>query len=160
MTDQPSSPADHPQQPLDVPAAPAPAPSAQPATPQPAAPPAAAAAPAGKPLVAYDDFAKLDLRVGKVLEVADHPNADKLLVLKVDIGGGQVRQVLAGLREYMPHEALLGREIVIVANLQPRKMRGLESQGMLLAASDEQGGQRRVVALTTAAPVPPGSPVS
>jgi methionyl-tRNA synthetase len=98
--------------------------------------------------------------VGKVLEVADHPNADKLLVLKVDLGGGQVRQVLAGLREYMPHEALLGREVVIVANLQPRKMRGLESQGMLLAASDEQGPQRRVVALTTATPVPPGSPVS
>jgi methionyl-tRNA synthetase len=155
MTDQPSNPADNQPQQSDAPGAPV-----QPAAPAPVAPPPAATAQAAKPLITYDDFAKLDLRVGKVIEVADHPNADKLLVLKVDLGGGQVRQILAGLRQYMPHEALLGREVVVVANLAPRKMRGLESQGMVLAATEDQGGQRKVVAVTTASPVPPGSQVS
>ena len=147
MTDQPTEPTT-PAQPV-------------PAQPAPAAPaPAAAPASQAKPTITYDDFVKLDLRVGKVLEVADHPNADKLLVLKVDIGDGQVRQIIAGLRQYVPHEALLGREIAIVANLEPRKMRGLESQGMLLAASFTEGEQRKVVPLTTATPVPPGSQIS
>lgn len=126
--------------------------------PQPTPSPAPAV-PAGKPVITYDDFAKLDLRVAKVLEVADHPNADKLLVLKVDLGGEQ-RQIIAGLRQYCPHESLLGREIVVVANLEPRKMRGLESQGMLLAASEIQGDSKKVVPLTTALPVQPGSTVS
>lgn len=133
-----------------------PSPASQP-TPPPA--PAAPATPQGKPTITYDDFAKLDLRVAKVLEVADHPNADKLLVLKVDLGGEQ-RQIIAGLRQYCSHESLLGQTIVVVANLEPRKMRGLESQGMLLAASDIKGEQKNVVPLTTALPVPPGSTVS
>lgn len=128
-------------------------------TPPPAAPKPPEAT-AGKPLVSYDDFAKLDLRVGKVLEVAQHPNADKLWVLKVDVGGGQQKQILAGLRPYCPPEALLGRNIVIVANLEPRKMRGLESQGMLLAASYTEGEARHVVILTTDQPAPAGSPIS
>jgi len=122
--------------------------------------PAPAAAPAGKPTITYDDFAKLDLRIAKVLEVASHPNADKLLVLKIDLGGGQQRQIVAGLKPYVAPEALLGRNIVVVANLEPRKMRGLESQGMLLAASYEQDSARQVVFLTTDQPVPSGSPVS
>lgn len=116
-----------------------------------------------KDVIQYDDFAKLDLRVGKVVEVGDHPNADKLLVLKVDLGGEQ-RQIVAGLRGYCSHEEMLGREIVVVANLVPRKMRGLESQGMLLAASYTEGeGEaqtRQVVPVTTSRPVPPGSSVS
>ena len=81
-----------------------------------------------------DDFAKLDLRTGKVLEIRDHPNADKLYVLTVDLGN-EKRQIIAGLRAYVPAEALLGKNIIVVANLAPRKMRGLESNGMLLAAS-------------------------
>jgi len=112
-----------------------------------------------KPLVNYDDFAKLDLCVAKVLEVKDHPNADKLYVLTVDVGGRQ-RQIIAGLRPYMPPEALLGQCIIIVANLEPRKMRGLESQGMLLAASYEHGQDRKVVFLTTDTEVPAGSPIA
>lgn len=132
----------------------------QPAVPPAAAPAAAPAAPqAGKPLVSYDDFAKLDLRVGKVIEVANHPNADKLYVLKVDLGTEQ-RQVLAGLRAYVAPEGLLGRSIVVVANLEPRKMRGMESQGMLLAASYPEGDDRKVVILTTDLEVPPGSTIS
>ena len=105
--------------------------------PPPSAAPAPASVPAaaqGKPLVAYEDFAKLDLRVAKVLEVTAHPNADKLIVLKVDLGTEQ-RQIVAGLRAFYGAENLVGKNIVIVANLQPRKMRGLESDGMLLAAT-------------------------
>ncbi len=113
--------------------------------------------------IQYDDFAKLDLRVGTVTEVQDHPNADKLLVLKVDLGPEQ-RQIIAGLRGFISPEALLGSQVVIVANLAPRKMRGLESQGMILAASYTEGEAdaaiRHVTTLTPATPVPPGSAVS
>ncbi len=132
-----------------------PSPSAG-ATP-PAAPPAAVAA---KPVISFDDFAKLDLRVGKIVEIKNHPNADKLYVTSVDMGGGQVRQVIAGLRPYIAPEGLIGKNVVLVANLAPRKMRGLESQGMLLAASFMEGPDRKVVVLTTDLPVPPGSTVS
>jgi methionyl-tRNA synthetase len=123
----------------------------------PAAPPTAEA---GKPVINYDDFAKLDLRVGKVIEIKNHPNADKLYVASVDLGGGQVRQVIAGLRPYIAPEGLIGRNVIVVANLEPRKMRGLESQGMLLAASYMEGPDRKVVILTTDLPVPPGSTIS
>jgi methionyl-tRNA synthetase len=118
-----------------------------------------APAESGKPTISYDEFAKLDLRVGTVKEVAAHPNADKLLVLQVDLGG-RTRQILAGLKRHYAPEALLGRQIVLVANLAPRKMRGLESQGMLLAAV--VGGEEKedVVILTPEKPVPPGSPCS
>lgn len=112
-----------------------------------------------KPLITYDDFAKLDLRIAKVLEVADHPNADKLLVLKIDMGDQQ-RQILAGIRGQYTHEQLLGREVVVVANLEPRKMRGLESQGMMLAASAGEGEARQVIVLMPEREVPAGSIVS
>lgn len=112
-----------------------------------------------KPCVQYDDFARLDLRVGTIREVAAHPNADKLLVLKVDLGSEQ-RQIIAGIRAYYSPEALLGRQIVVVANLAPRKMRGLESQGMLLAASSEDENGRKVIFLTPEQEIAPGSPVS
>jgi methionine--tRNA ligase beta chain len=111
----------------------------------------------GPTIIQYDDFAKLELRVGTVLEVSDHPNADKLLVLKVDLGDQQ-RQIIAGLRGYVSHEQLLGRQVAIVANLAPRKMRGLESQGMLLAASyTDAAGQMHVVPLTLMEQLPAGS---
>jgi methionyl-tRNA synthetase len=107
--------------------------------------------------VQFADFAKLVLRVGTVLEAQDHPNADKLIVLKVDLGDQQ-RQIVAGLRGYYSAAELLGRQIVVVANLAPRTMRGLESQGMLLAACTPD--QTSVVVLTPERPVPPGTPVS
>jgi len=114
---------------------------------------------APKPTISFDDFLKLDLRVGRVLEVSDHPNADKLVVLKVDVGG-EPRQLIAGLRPYMDCQALVGRDIVVVTNIEPRKMRGMESQGMLLAASYLEGAERRVVVLTTDKPVPSGAEIS
>jgi len=84
----------------------------------------------------YDDFAKLDLRVATVVECKVHPNADKLLVLQVELAGGERRQICAGLKVHYTPEWFVGKQIVVVANLAPRTMRGEVSQGMLLAASD------------------------
>jgi methionyl-tRNA synthetase len=88
--------------------------------------------------ITIDDFAKVELRVAQILVAERVPKADKLLRLEVDLGC-EKRQILAGIAEYYETEKLIGRKIVIVANLAPRKMRGLESNGMLLAASLEDG---------------------
>jgi|SRR3990172_873827 len=109
------------------------------------------------PTITFEDFAKLDLRVAKVLEARDHPNADKLIVLKVDLGTEQ-RQLVAGLKGYYTAEQLIGRNLIVVANLAPRMMRGEPSQGMLLAAVTDDRSQ--VVYLTTAGDVPAGCKVS
>jgi methionyl-tRNA synthetase len=85
--------------------------------------------------ITIEDFAKVELRVGEI-KVADRvPNADKLLRFEIDLGEEKPRQILAGLAEYYEPEKLIGRKVVVVANLKPRKMRGLESQGMICAAS-------------------------
>jgi methionyl-tRNA synthetase len=118
-------------------------------------------APSGKAMIQYDDFAKIDLRVAKILSAAPHPNGDKLVVLQVDMGDGQQRQILAGIRQWYAPETLVGKSIVVVANLAPRKMRGLESNGMLLAATVKEGEEYRdVVVVTPDRDVPPGSTVS
>jgi methionyl-tRNA synthetase len=89
--------------------------------------------------ISIDDFAKVDLRVGIVREAARVKGADKLLHLRVDIGESHPRTIIAGIAlAYSPDE-LIGRKVVIVANLAPRKLRGLESQGMIVAASLEGG---------------------
>ena len=114
----------------------------------------------GKATITYDDFCKLDMRVATVVEVAEHPNADRLVVLQVDLGD-EKRQIIAGIKAYCSPEALLGKQIVVVTNLAPRKMRGMESNGMLLAASVTEGDELRdVVVLTSDKQVPPGSTVS
>jgi methionine--tRNA ligase beta chain len=105
----------------------------------------------------FDEFLKVKLRVAKVLEAEEHPNADKLLVLKVDLGDEQ-RQIVAGLKKHYAPADLVGRNIVVVTNLAPRKMRGLESQGMLLAACTENESQ--VVVISPADNVPPGTTVT
>ena len=87
-------------------------------------------------MITYDEFSKLDLRIGKVLEVADHPNADKLYVLKVDIGEKEI-QLVAGLKQHCSIEDLQDKKVVVLTNLEPRAVRGVESQGMLLAAQSE-----------------------
>lgn len=92
-------------------------------------------APEQKPTILFDDFAKIDLRVAKVIEAQEHPNADKLLVLKLDLGSLGERTICAGVRKYYAAQDLVGKSIIVVANLAPRAMRGIESQGMLLAAS-------------------------
>jgi methionyl-tRNA synthetase len=113
----------------------APAPAGAPlATAEAAAPSAPDHASASSPIITIDDFVKVDLRVAQVLVAERVPKADKLLRLEVDLGY-EKRQILAGIAQYYEPEKLIGRKIVIVANLAPRKMRGLESNGMLLAAS-------------------------
>ena len=111
------------------------------------------------PTITFDDFLKLDLRVATVIEAEDHPNADKLLRLTVDLGCEQ-RQVIAGIKGYYEPSELIGKQIVVVANLAPRKMRGLESQGMLLAASSENEQGRTMTLITTDKQIAPGATVS
>ena len=102
--------------------------------------PAPAAAPAEQtPMIAIDDFSKIDLRVGQVISAERVKGADKLLHLKVDIAEPEPRSIVAGIAEAYEPEKLIGRKVVIVANLQPRKLRGLMSQGMIVAASVEGG---------------------
>ena len=105
----------------------------------------------------YDDFAKIDLRVATVAECKPHPNADKLLVLQIDLGTER-RQICAGLRQHYQPEQLVGKQIIVVANLAPRTMRGEVSNGMLLAATDPATG--KVIIMSPSEPVSPGSKVS
>jgi len=109
-----------------------------------------------KPTITYEQFAAIDLRVGRVLEAGPHPNADKLLVLKVDLGPLGIRQVMAGIKAYYQPDQLVGKFVVTVANLAPRVMRGLESQGMILAASEGEP-PTDVIVLVLDKPVSPGS---
>ncbi|MBM3333066.1 methionine--tRNA ligase [Candidatus Sumerlaeota bacterium] len=105
--------------------------------------------------ISFDEFAKIDLRVARVLEAAQVKGTDKLLRLVIDLGGEQ-RQIVAGVAEFYKPEQLVGKTIIVVANLAPRKIRGVESKGMLLAAHD--GATFRL--LTTDADCTPGSKVS
>lgn len=111
------------------------------------------AAPAAPAEITYDDFTKVALRTGVILSAERHPNADRLLVLKVDTAEAEPRQIVAGIAEFYAPEALVGKTVVVVTNLAPRKMRGLWSQGMLLAAGEQ------AALLTTLAEVPAGSSI-
>ena len=104
--------------------------------------------------ITFDDFLKLDLRVAKILEAGEHPNADKLLVLTIDLGS-ETRQIVAGIKAHYDPAELPGKNIIVCANLEPRKMRGIESQGMLLAASTEDKSQ--IILLTPDKEIQPGS---
>ena len=92
-----------------------------------------------QPEITIDEFARVDLRVGTIRTAEPHPNADRLVVLSVDIGEPQPRQLLAGIRASYDVRSLVGRQVVVVANLKPAVLRGVESRGMLLAASDPDG---------------------
>lgn len=125
------------------------------AVPAPAPAPGTATTPPSTPgIISIEDFAKVDLRVGTVLTVERIPKADKLLKLTVDIGE-EVRQVLAGIALYYEPESLIGRKVVVVVNLAPRKMRGLDSNGMIVAAS--VGPEGRPVLATFTEEVPNGA---
>lgn len=140
-----------------------------------------------KELIGFDDFKKLDIRIAKVLSVENHPNADKLYILKVDVGpaasptigtaspavgapeqkagepvpaGRDIRQCVAGLRPFISPERLLNRHVAMVVNLKPAMLRGMESAAMLLAASSETASGREVVLLLPEKELPPGSTVS
>lgn len=105
--------------------------------------------------ITIDDFVKVELRAATVLEAEKVPKADKLLRLVVDLGEAQPRQILAGIAEHYAPEEVVGRKIIVVANLAPRKLRGLESNGMLLAASVGEDG--KPVLATFTEDVPNGS---
>ncbi len=104
--------------------------------------------------ISIQDFSEIDLRVAEIKAVEEHPNADKLLVLKIDAGDGE-KQLVAGIKGHYSAEELIGKKIVVVNNLAPAVLRGVESQGMLLAARDGDN----VVLLTTEKNVGPGSRV-
>jgi methionyl-tRNA synthetase len=101
------------------------------------------------------DFAKVDLRVGQVLTAERVPKSDKLLLMSIDIGEEKPRQILAGIAEYYEADKMIGRKVVVVANLKPRKLRGYESQGMVVAAS--VGGEGKPVIATFDEDVPNGA---
>ncbi|HYG77681.1 MAG TPA: hypothetical protein VEK08_21930 [Planctomycetota bacterium] len=144
-----------------VPASPAPgAPAPVPATPVPAAAPAPAvvpeAAPAGVALISIDDFFKVKLVTGEVVSATAHPKADRLLVLQVKIGE-QTKQIVSGIRQFYAPEQMVGKTIIVVNNLQPTKLRGVDSFGMLLAVRLPDGNLRLV---TTDGPAQSGLEVS
>ncbi|HDZ76558.1 MAG TPA: hypothetical protein ENH41_00535 [Candidatus Omnitrophica bacterium] len=106
-------------------------------------------------MITHDDFKKLDIKIAVIKEAVVHPDADKLYVLKVDLGGEE-KQLVAGIRKYYLPEELLGKQVVVLNNLEPRTVRGVESQGMLLVASDDEG----LSMLTTDKPRKLGSIIS
>lgn len=144
-------------------------------TPSPATPAAATGVPATpastapggpKPIVTFEDFAKLDLRIARVVAAENHPKADRLLKLQLDDGSGAPRQICAGIKEQYTAEQMVGKLIVIVANLAPRVIRGEESRGMLLAASSvpkeaaTPDTPRAVIVLGPQSEIAPGAIVS
>jgi tRNA-binding protein len=107
-------------------------------------------------LIDINDFAKVDLRVGVVKHAERVPGSKKLIRLIVDLGVEE-RQILAGLAEFYDPNQLIGKYVIVVANLKPKKMMGLESQGMILAAGC--GPEEKPVILTTLEPVKPGTKI-
>jgi methionyl-tRNA synthetase len=147
MSEQPA-PASEPSPPATPAAAesaPPAAPTEQPATPQ-------------SDIITIDDFAKVDLRVAVVLAVERVPKTDKLLKLDLDLGF-EKRTIVSGIAQFYEPEALVGRRIVIVANLKPAKLRGVESRGMLLAAGGRGEGEELGL-ITLDKEIPPGTRVS
>ncbi len=106
-------------------------------------------------MISIDDFRKVELKIATVKAAEPHPNADRLMILQVDLGDEQ-RQICAGIRNHYTPEDLVGKQIVVVANLETAKLRGMDSQGMLLAASD----QGRVIILAPEKSVQAGAKVS
>jgi len=106
-------------------------------------------------MISIEDFRKVELKVATVIAAEPHPNADRLIVLRVDLGSEQ-RQICAGIRNHYDPAELVGKQVVVVANLESATLRGIESQGMLLAASDDG----RVIVLTPEKAVQAGSKVS
>ncbi|OGQ55445.1 MAG: methionine--tRNA ligase subunit beta [Deltaproteobacteria bacterium RIFCSPLOWO2_02_56_12] len=106
-------------------------------------------------MISIDEFRRIELKVATIKKAEPHPNADKLLVLQIDLGSEE-RQIVAGIKGHYAPEELVGRQVVVVTNLETAKLRGVESQGMLLAASDGE----RIVILTPEKEIHPGAKVS
>lgn len=109
-------------------------------------------------IVSFEEFKKLDFRVGKIIEVKKHPNADKLLVLNVDFGESEQRTIVAGLSAHYATEELEGKKAIFAVNLEPVNLRGVESHGMILAASSDD--KKKVVVLVPEKDIDAGSKVS
>ena len=110
----------------------------------------------GADYIEFDDFMKVEMKTGKIVSVQDHPNADKLYVVTIQDAPNSTRTVCAGLKEYYEPDDLEGLNVVFVANLEPRKLRGVMSEGMLLAADDGDGN---VSVITTVGDIGSGSRV-
>jgi methionyl-tRNA synthetase len=140
------------------------APTPSPASAQP--PASAPTPPEAKPTITFDEFARVDLRVARIIKAENHPSADRLFKLQLDDGSGTPRQICAGIRGHYTAEELVGQSIIIVANLAPRVIRGEESRGMLLAASNvpkdpaAPQADRKVVLLMPKSDIAPGAIVS
>ena len=106
-------------------------------------------------MISINDFAAMKLLVGEIKDAVEHPDADRLYVLKVDLGEELPRQLVAGIRASYTKEYLIGKKLIVVSNLEPASIRGVESQGMVLAASGEEGA----VLLSPEKDVPVGSRV-
>ena len=104
--------------------------------------------------VTIDDFKRLDLRTARILEAREHPQADRLWILKIDVGT-ETKEIVAGVKAFYTKEELVGRTVIVVHNLKPGVIRGVESKGMLLAAKKD--GVLGI--LTVDKDLPPGSPV-
>jgi methionine--tRNA ligase beta chain len=105
--------------------------------------------------ISIEEFRRVELRVATITAATPHPDADRLLVLQIDLGN-ETRQLVAGIRQHYAAETLVGKQIVVVANLAPATLRGVVSQGMLLAASDAEG---RLAFVTPQQPVATGATV-
>ena len=114
--------------------------------------------PEQKPPIPYEDFAKLDLRTATIKKVENIPDADKLYKLTIDVGELGERTICAGIKQHYKPEDLEGKQIIIIANLEPRKLKGIESQGMLLATSTED--HSKVILLSPEKEIESGSAVS
>jgi methionyl-tRNA synthetase len=112
--------------------------------------------PEGTTHLDFETFMEVELKVGKIMNVTDHENADKLFVVTIDDGTEGGRTICAGLKEYYTPEQMMGKSVVFVANLKPRKLRGVMSEGMMLAADDGNGG---VTLVTLDGEISPGSQV-
>jgi methionyl-tRNA synthetase len=106
-------------------------------------------------MISIEEFRKIEIKVATIKHAEPHPNADRLMVLKIDLGSEE-RQLVAGIKGHYAAEDLIGRQIVVVANIEPAKLRGIESQGMILAATDDE----KIVILNPERPVSPGAKVS
>ncbi len=107
--------------------------------------------------ITIEDFQKLELKVGEILEAEPHPNASKLLVLSVDLGEKEPRTIVAGLKAFYEPQDLIGKKAIFVANLEPANLRGIQSNGMILAASNEDHSE--VIILTPEQDIDAGSKV-
>ena len=108
----------------------------------------------------FDDFRRLELRIGTVVEVNDHPEAEKLYVLKVDLGEEEPRTIVTNIKSFYPYDRMMGRKLLVVSNLKPANFRGVKSFGMLMAAEDLEMGGDKLLLLNPSVDVPNGTLMS